>query len=288
MQKSVSILRPPRPIRTLFGVIIVLQTICMFSQDVSVKSATSGDSVDCKAYMAALQLADPRAKLLALKSFITRHPDTKLKTNVLVEIMLVYREKGDSLVALKQAIADVLLSDANDVRALAVAVDIGRHEMDNANWPAQALQGVKALESWSKPDCMSSTEFEKARREAGRILYPAAGAAALQAHDYSGARDYYGKAQKLEPDEAQSLFQLGIAELEIRPIDVKGFWHIAKAVNVARKQLNQPAAESIAVYGKRKYKAYRGTETGWDDLIKDAANQPTVPDGFSVSPAKDL
>jgi hypothetical protein len=67
----------------------------------------------------------------------------------------------------------------------------------------------------------------------------------------------------------------------MNPIDVDGLWYIAKAINLAKG--NQPAQESIAKYGKAKYKRYHGGEDSWDQIVTSAAASATLPSGFSAT-----
>jgi hypothetical protein len=115
------------------------------------------------------------------------------------------------------------------------------------------------------------------------IFEGAAGFGALQAKDYAAARTYYTKSAQLDPSNLQDIYQLGIADLEMNPMDVKGLWYIAKAVNLAGD--NVDGKKAISSYGQGKYQKYHGGVDGWDKLLTDAATQVAPPPEFTVKAA---
>jgi hypothetical protein len=115
------------------------------------------------------------------------------------------------------------------------------------------------------------------------IFYGAVGFSALQTHDYARARQFYLKSVQLDPQNIQDVYQLAVAELEITPSDPKGFWYIAKAINLARVQNNPAAVQGIENYGKAKYRKYHGADDGWDKIVASAGNQSEPPGDFARS-----
>lgn len=91
------------------------------------------------------------------------------------------------------------------------------------------------------------------------------------------------KSLESDPTNLQDVYQLGVAELEMKPLDPNGFWYVAKAFQLA--QGNAAGQKSIAAYGKAKYRKYHGGEDGWDQLIAAAARQTERPADFSIRPA---
>jgi hypothetical protein len=113
-----------------------------------------------------------------------------------------------------------------------------------------------------------------------KIFNGALGFAAIQAKDYVAARDAYLQA---DPANLQDIYQLGIAELEMSPVDPHGFWHIARAIRLAKAQKLADAVKSIDAYGRAKYKRYHGSEDGWDALVEQAAATGLPPKDFDKS-----
>jgi tetratricopeptide (TPR) repeat protein len=253
---------------------LALLTACAAAAlNVAASQSIPCDSSEYKGYLAASAIPDRDQRVDALKTFIDLHPADVLRIRAQEGVMAAYQEKGDQK-NLVQAVGSILQSDPDNVRALAVAADLGRHGTDSRIWGTQALRGIEALESWSKPECMSTSEFAKIRDGATTTLYGAAGAAALQSKEYSKARDYYRKALAIEPTNLLNMYELGVAELEMNPIETVGFRHIATAIHLAKQQGNLNAAASISVYGKKKYRIYYGTESGWDEIVGTETSPP--------------
>lgn len=143
---------------------------------------------------------------------------------------------------------------------------------------AHAQQGAAALTTWKKPDGLSDAEFTKLRDQMVNIFNGALGFAALQAKDYAKARDAYLKAVQADASGFQDVYQLAIAELEMSPLDPNGFWHIARAINLAESQ----NLAKVDAYGRAKYKRYHGGEDGWDALVKQAAVSAVPATGFAA------
>jgi hypothetical protein len=112
------------------------------------------------------------------------------------------------------------------------------------------------------------------------IFNGAAGFGALQNKEYSRARDFYLKSDLTD---LQNVFQLALAELEMNPQDIRGFWHAARAVHLAQSQNNVVGARQIEDFGKAKYKKYHGSLGGWDELMSRAKEAANPPHGFTVS-----
>src|SRR5262249_18542351 len=112
------------------------------------------------------------------------------------------------------------------------------------------------------------------------------GFAALQAKDFGAARDFYLKSVQLDPGNLQDVYQLGITDLQMTPLDVSGFWYAAKAISLAQAQNNEHAATGIAQYARATYQKYHGGADGWDELVAATAKQISPPAGFAVSAKK--
>jgi hypothetical protein len=115
------------------------------------------------------------------------------------------------------------------------------------------------------------------------IFNGAAGFGALQVKDFAKARGYYLKSTQLDPTGVGNFYQLGVAELQMEPLDPNGFWHIARAMALADAQKNPGAREGIEKYGKGKYVRFHGNEEGWDKIVAQAAKQTTLPANFAKS-----
>jgi tetratricopeptide (TPR) repeat protein len=246
------------------------------------------DPAEYNAYIAALNTQDPAQRANAMEAFVAQYPGSVVKTDALEQAMAAYQQAGN-VAKLTSTANHILALDPDNVRALAIVTFLNRALASQGDAKATAdvrtdsEKGLKALPGWQKPDGTSDADFEKMRMQMAAIFHGAAGFAALQAKDYPAARDQYMQSIEIDPRNLQDVYQLAVAELEMKPLDPTGFWYVAKAFQLA--QGNAAAQKSIADYGKAKYRRYHGGEDGWDQLVAAVANQPGRPADFSVKPA---
>jgi hypothetical protein len=82
------------------------------------------------------------------------------------------------------------------------------------------------------------------------------------------AQEHYAKSLQTDPNNFGDTFQLAVAELESNPPVMNGYWHCARAINLAQSQNNAAGAQSINSYCKAKYHNYHGNDQGWDEFAK--------------------
>jgi len=249
------------------------------------------DPAEYNAYMAALNLADPAKKGVAMEAFVSKYPRSVVKTDALEQAMTAYRQADDK--ARLEAVARTLLeADPRNLQALAVVTVLERVRANQGDAAAlaqlrgHAEEGLRELPGW-KAAGFDEAELRKVKNQMSAVFNGAAGFVALQAKDYAKAREAYLKAVKLDPGNMQDLYQLAVAELQSSPLDPDGFWHIAKAIAIAEAQKNGGAVDSMVQYGKAKYIGYHGGDDGWDQMVAQAAKQAALPADFaqSVKPA---
>jgi len=246
------------------------------------------DPAEYNAYIAALNTTEPQQKAAAMEAFVNQYPGSVVKIDALEQAMAAYQQAG-KVANVTSTANRILKLDPGNVRALAIVTFLNRALAAQGDTKAaadargDAEKGLKALAAWQKPEGVSDADFEKLRKQMAAIFHGAAGFAALQAKDYPAARDHYMKAIENDPNNLQDVYQLAVAELEMKPLDPNGFWYVAKAFQLA--QGNAAAQKSIADYGKAKYRRYHGGEDGWDQLIAATANQSGRPADFSIKPA---
>ncbi len=250
------------------------------------------DPAEYQAYITALNTPDPGAKAAAMEAFVQQYPNSVVKVDALEQAMAAYQQASDTT-KVGQTADRILQIDPSNVRALAIAAFLrratattsGDMELTKAAGTL-AQKGLAALPSWTKPEGMSDADFQKLRNQMAEIFHGVAGFVALQAKNFTQARDSYLKSVEIDPSNMQDTYQLGIAEMQMTPLDVAGFWYLAKAVTLAQAQDNQRAATGIASYGKATYQRYHGSLDGWDQLIASVASQTAPPANFAVSAKK--
>ena len=85
----------------------------------------------------------------------------------------------------------------------------------------------------------------------------------------------------------QDVYQLTVADLEMSPMDISGFWYCGKAISLAKTQNNTAAANAMTPYCKAKYKRYHGGDDGWDELVASTATgtAPAANFASNIKPA---
>jgi hypothetical protein len=86
-----------------------------------------------------------------------------------------------------------------------------------------------------------------------------------------------------EPDNLQDVYQFAVAQLEGTPLDALGFWYAARSIAIARAAKSEAAAD-IDRYVRSRYRIYRGSEQGWNELLaRVVAGERAPPAGFVKS-----
>jgi len=244
------------------------------------------DPTEYNAYMSALNTTDPAKRGPALEAFAKLYPESVVRTDALEQAMAAYQQTNNQA-GLDKSAAALQQIDADNIRALAILTYVRRGQ--GAAGDAKALEearvdaerGLAALPKWPKPAGMSDADFEKLRTQIANIFNGAAGFVALQAKDYDKARGYYRKSVDAAPENLQDVYQLTLAELEMKPLDATGFWHAARATHLARAQNNNVAADRIAAYGRAKYRKFHGVECSYGPIEAKAEKQAALPPNFA-------
>ena len=253
------------------------------------------DPAEYKAYMAAFNTQDAAARAAALEAFAQQYPKSVVLGEALASEMAAWQSAGNAA-KVEQTAHSLLALEPGNVRALAIVVALDRAKA--AAGDADALNelclhstaGLRELVTWLKPAGMSDADFILLSRQMSDIFNGAAGFCALQSKDYSQARDWLTRAFAIDPTSLQDVYQLAVADLEMKPLDADGFWYCARAIHLAQgssASSTAQAAAGIAAYCKAKYKTYHGVDDGWDALVAASAAQSAPPASFArqITPA---
>jgi tetratricopeptide (TPR) repeat protein len=241
------------------------------------------------AYMAALNTRDAEKRATAMEVFIAWYPASVLRTDAYEQAMAAWHAANQPAKA--DIIAGKLLqADPDNVRALANRIYGARARAIQGDQAAMASmveaaeRGLAALAKWRKPATLADDVFARTRQQLGAVFNGALGDAALQAKDYDKARRRYREAVAAEPDNLQDVYQLAVAQLEGTPLDALGFWYAARSIAIARAAKSEAAAADIDRYVRSRYRIYRGSEQGWNELLaRVVAGERAPPAGFVKS-----
>lgn len=232
------------------------------------------DPAEYNAYMTADNATDPAAKAAAMEAFVAQYPNSIVKVDALEQAMAAYQQAGNQ--AKVEATAKRILEiDPNNIRALAIVSFIDRAKATQGDKAAlqaactESQAGIEHLPTWEKPEGTSDADFVKLKNQMSNIFEGAAGFCALQAKNYAVAEQHYSKALQIQPNDYGDVYQLAIAELSSTPINLNGFWHCAKAMNLAQSAPNgAQVVQSINGYCKAIYHNYHGNDQGWDQFVQ--------------------
>lgn len=246
------------------------------------------DQAEYNAYITALNTQDPAAKAQAMENFVTQYPNSIVKIDALEQAMAAYQQAGNQA-KVEETAKRILQMNPNNVRALAIVTFIGRGQasmgktQDLAATCSGAEKGIQEIPRWPKPEGTTDADYQKLKTSMTGIFEGTAGFCALQNKNYAAARDHYMKSIQIDPNNMTDIYQLGVADLEMNPIDKNGFWYIAKAYNLAP---SPQAKQAIMNYGKAKYHKFHGGDDGWDQIVAEAATQTAPgPDIAAIKPA---
>lgn len=251
------------------------------------------DPAEYNAYMSAIQATDPTAKAGALESFVQQYSNSVMKEDALELLLRTYQQSGN-IQKTEDAANRLLQVNPNNVTALALLSYTRRINAQNNINPQQNLKeaadygerGLKALQTFPKPEGMSDTDFEKLKTQLGGIFNASVGIAALQASDYDKAQTSLAPAAVANPNDFSIVYPLALAFLNQPNAPpsglVDGLWFVGRSVALAP---TPQAKQQIQEFGRRKYIKYHGGEDGWNELLAAAAQSPTKPQGFAIKPA---
>ena len=267
--------------------VFVLTVVVLVSMAVLAQTSPAGDQpasskvikgpAEYNAYMVALNTQDPAQKAAAMEGFLKQYPSSIMKSDALEQLLGAYTATGNQA-KLEETSARILVDSPDNVSALAIETAIQRSKgtpQSIADAGGNAQKGLQALATWTKPQGMSDADFEIAKNRMTEIFNGAAGFAALQSKDYAGASAFYLKSIAKDPNNLQDIYQLALAELEMNPINLDGFWYGARAITLAGN--NADAVKTIAYNVKRKYKQYHGKTDDWDKFVASTAGQTAPP-----------
>jgi tetratricopeptide (TPR) repeat protein len=251
------------------------------------------DPAEYNSYMTALNTTDPSAKAAAMEAFINQYPNSIVKIDALEQAMGAYQQAHNQA-KVEETARHILQLNPQNIRALAIVTFMDRAKATSGNAPAlqqtctESQTGLQNLPTWQKPEDMNDTEFQKLKTQMSTIFEGAAGFCALQSKNFAVAKEHLAKALQVDPTNFGDTFQLAVAELSSNPIQLEGFWHCAKAINLAQSENppNAAGAQSVNKYCAAIYHNYHGNDQGWNEFVQQngAGNAPPANIAQQITP----
>jgi hypothetical protein len=247
------------------------------------------------AYNNAITQTTPQTKAPALEAYLTAYPQSVVKADVLLQLMLAY-SAFDPTKTLDAA--DRLLQvDPNNLRALTFEVYFRKSSADQLTDPTAKQAALDAAASFAqkglaatKPKDMSDADFKTVRSSAYPIFYSAIATAALNKKDNATAiANFKSELSSVPVDQTtkpgpllQDTYTLGVAYYQSTPPDyVNCTWYASRAAAFAP----EPYKSQMLPTAKYCYKKYHGADDGYDAVLTASQANLDPPAGFSIKPA---
>ncbi len=248
------------------------------------------DPAESDAFTHAMSKANPAEHAAAMEAFAAAYPNSPARVEALAQAMAAYQRLGDQGKVAGTA-QRIIEAQPGNLRALAILTAIERDHVNHGDASAlaamreHAAKGSAELAAWAKPTDMPDDAYKALHDTMAVVFDGARGMALLQAKDFDGARRAYLKALAIDPDNMENAYQIGVDEMQMKPVRVSGFWWLARAVDLAGAAHNDAVQQALSTYAQGKYDAFHGSDDGWNEIVLDAADKSMPPDDFEVSPA---
>lgn len=252
------------------------------------------------AYNAVITATDPAAKAAAADAFLTKYPQSSVKSTVLEQELAAYAQANNSAKALETA--DKLLQvDPNNIRALALETSLLKAQGDNApatDMAAKQAAYDKAADAASrglkatKPPAVSDADWAAIQKQVTPYFYSAIGIDALTKKDSAGAiAAYTSELKAVDPAQTtqpgpflQDTFFLGQAYYTSTPPDYLNCTYFTTRTAMLAPDQFKTQFQPLATYC---YKKFHGGDDGYDAVktVAQANLFPPADFAASVKPA---
>jgi hypothetical protein len=266
----------------------------VYGQAAASGQLTIKDPQEYNDYTNAVGQSTPAAKAAAIEAFLTKHPDSVVKNDMLEQLMLAYQ--GDPAKMLDAA-DRLLAADPGNLRGLATAVYLEKTQALQKTNPTeaqpildkaatQAQTGLSATKSGN----ISDADFQKLKGATAPIFDSAIALDDANKKDFAGAIAAYTSELKAYPDPTQTqsgpglndTYLLGQAYAQQTPPDLKNAaWYFTRAAQFAPPQA-KPQIEKAAEYF---YNKYHGSMDGYPAIQTLAQANLFPPAEYNPTPA---
>lgn len=269
----------------------LLSTAAQSMQAAPLDQGSITDPAEYKAYLEAMATLNP----YPTEAFALHYPHSRVLAKVLEHLLPRYLEGPQPISCCSSGDAKVLeltrrlqQIEPDDLRPLAVITAIQHAAVINGIHKAldetcnSARSGLERLAGWDIPDEVKAVEFENVHKQMEYIFNSATGFCLLQQKDFAHATPLLQIAVRLQPESTHDLYLLTIANLEIEPIDPNGLWYCGRTLELMKRHKSyEGAVQAVQKYCEGKYRAYRGTEEGWKQIVEQTAAENTLPSDFT-------
>jgi tetratricopeptide (TPR) repeat protein len=236
---------------------------------------------------------NPQNKIKLADDFVKQYPNSTLMpyiyrayylTNYALKNYAGTMEYADRQIALGDKIDTQGRLEAEVARAQAYYVGSGEKPLQTPDVQTKsrdaAVQGLKTLDEWKKPDAMAQEDYDKTKKGYTVLFNTIAAMTSMSLKDYPSAGNYYKAVLATDPNDAVSHFRLGVVYLQMTPPQgTDGFWELARSI-----ALKAPNAAQVQTYLKNQLIRYQ--QPACDKLVDDQISELiTLAGGSADKPA---
>ncbi len=221
---------------------------------------------------AAQKEPDPAKKLVLLKQWADKYPDSDFKSERLLAVMQANNQIASGALAQTKPTPEQLTAAQTAAQAL----------LDN-------LQTAFSPEA--KPATVSDADWTKARTAIEQQAHTTLGWVAMQNKNYPESEAQYKQALGINGDMAQLSYWLGSVILLQKDLNrtPEALYEFARAASVTGPGALTPEGKKAADdYLKKAYVNWHGDETGLPDLKTQVASAALPPAGFRIKSVVDI
>jgi tetratricopeptide (TPR) repeat protein len=241
------------------------------------------------AYKAADAEQNPQQKIKLLDDFLKQYPTSSLLPYIYRAYYLTDYALKNFAGTLEYADRQIALGDKIDTQgrlealvARAQAYYVGSNDKALQTPEVQtkardaAVQGLKTLEEWKKPDALAQDQYEQQKKGYSVLFNTIAAMSSMSLKDYPTAANYYKAVLAIDPNDAVSHFRLGVVYLQMTPPQgTDGFWELARSI-----ALKSPNAPQVQTYMKNQLIRYQ--QPACDKLVDDQITELVTLAGSSA------
>lgn len=256
---------------------------------------TIKDPAEYNDYSNAISQSSPAGKSAAIEAFLTKYPNSVVKSEMLEQLMAAYQAQNN-MDKTVDAAGRLLQVDPNNLRALAITVYIKKAQAAQKTTPADqqplldeaAASAQKGLAA-PKPANMPDADYQKLKAATTPIFYSAIALDDQVKKDYAGATDNFKKElQSTDPAQTQQgaalndTYLLGQAYAQQTPPDLKNaVWFLTRAASYAPPAAKDQIEKAAEYY----YNKYHGGMDGFDQVKTLVTQSILPPDSYNPTPA---
>jgi hypothetical protein len=256
---------------------------------------TIKDPAEYNDYSNAISQSSPAAKASAIEAFLTKYPNSVVKTDMLEQLMAAYQASNNPDKTVDAA-SRLLAVDPANLRALAITVYIKKSQAAQKSTPAEqqpllddaAASAQKGLTA-PKPANLADADYQKLKAATTPIFYSAIALDDQAKKDFPGSVDNFKK-ELMATDAAQTqsgpalndTYLLGQAYAQENPPDLKNaVWFLTRAATYAPPAAKDQIEKAAEYY----YKKYHGGMDGFDQVKQQVTTSVLPPDSYNPTPA---